>query len=162
VTADRQGGAARGPRRRDDDRLPENASVEGKVPPFDLETEAGVLSALMITGGTSMSAIDEVRTLVAPEDFYSEAHRQICEACFGLAAESKPTATAPRTSSSSASRTAHAAAGGAPVGDSGQAHSAPHARARLRCSFAAAARSTTAEQGRQARWPRVQSGFSSR
>lgn len=73
----------RGQRRRADEERPENTSVEGKVPPHDDDTEAGVLSTLMLRGAP---AIDEVRSLVRPEDFYSEAHRRIAEACYELAA----------------------------------------------------------------------------
>jgi replicative DNA helicase len=53
--------------------------IEGRVPPHDLEAEAGVLSAVML----DPSAMDKITDL-KPEFFYSEAHRRIFEACFEL------------------------------------------------------------------------------
>ena len=54
-------------------------TIEGRVPPHDLEAEAGVLSAVML----DPSAMDKITDLKA-EFFYSEAHRRIFEACFEL------------------------------------------------------------------------------
>ena len=54
-------------------------AIEGRVPPHDLEAEAGVLSAVML----DPSAMDKITDL-KPEYFYSEAHRRIFEACFEL------------------------------------------------------------------------------
>lgn len=64
--------------------------VAGRVPPHDHETEAAVLSGIMLRPDGA-AAVDEIRPLVDAADFYSEAHRRICEACFALAAEGKPT-----------------------------------------------------------------------
>lgn len=59
---------------------------EGRIPPQDLDAEAAVLSAILL----SKDAFDEVQEIVAPEDFYSEANRRIYEAMVELARESKP------------------------------------------------------------------------
>ena len=55
-------------------------SVEGRVPPHDLDAEAAVLSAIMIDG----AALDKVLEFLKAEHFYSEAHRRIYEACIEL------------------------------------------------------------------------------
>ncbi len=59
--------------------------IEGRVPPHDLEAEAGVLSAVML----DPSAMDKITDL-KPEFFYSEAHRRIFEACFELRQAGQP------------------------------------------------------------------------
>ena len=59
------------------DNLP---SIEGRVPPHDLEAEAAVLSAVML----DQQALDKVNEFLRPEHFYSEAHRRIYEACVEL------------------------------------------------------------------------------
>lgn len=59
--------------------------IEGRVPPHDLEAEAGVLSAVML----DPSAMDKITDLKA-EFFYSEAHRRIFEACFELRQAGQP------------------------------------------------------------------------
>jgi replicative DNA helicase len=59
------------------DNLP---SIEGRVPPHDLDAEAAVLSAVML----DQQALDKVNEFLRPEHFYSEAHRRIYEACVEL------------------------------------------------------------------------------
>ena len=59
--------------------------IEGRVPPHDLEAEAGVLSAVML----DPSAMDKITDL-KPEFFYSEAHRRIFEACCELRVAGHP------------------------------------------------------------------------
>lgn len=54
--------------------------VEGRVPPHDLDAEAAVISACML----SQAALDEVADILRPEHFYSEAHRRIYEAALEL------------------------------------------------------------------------------
>jgi len=61
-------------------------SVDGKVPPHDLDAEAAVLSAVMV----DPAAFDKVQDFLKPEHFYSEAHRRIFEACFELKARGQP------------------------------------------------------------------------
>jgi replicative DNA helicase len=60
-------------------------SIEGRVPPHDLDAEAAVLSAVML----DPSALDKVIEL-KPEYFYSEAHRRIFEACVELKQTGSP------------------------------------------------------------------------
>ncbi|HVJ89242.1 MAG TPA: replicative DNA helicase [Labilithrix sp.] len=65
---------------------PENPpTIEGRVPPHDLDAEAAVLSAAML----DPSAMDKVVEL-KPEYFYSEAHRRIFEACLELRQSGTP------------------------------------------------------------------------
>lgn len=61
-------------------------SVAGRVPPHDLDAEAAVLSAVMIDS----ASLDKVLEFLKPEDFYSEAHRRIFEACVELKRVGKP------------------------------------------------------------------------
>lgn len=61
-------------------------AVEGRVPPHDLDSEGAVLSAVMI----DPSGMDRCSTVLRAEQFYSEAHRRIYEACEALRAEEKP------------------------------------------------------------------------
>ena len=61
-------------------------SVDGKVPPHDLDAEAAVLSSVMV----DPSAFDKVQDFLKPEHFYSEAHNRIFEACFDLKARGQP------------------------------------------------------------------------
>jgi replicative DNA helicase len=65
---------------------PETAGVVGRVPPHDLDAEAAVLSAVMV----DPLAFDRVNELLRPEQFYSEAHRRIYEACVELSAAGRP------------------------------------------------------------------------
>lgn len=72
---------------------PENGSgaeleVTGKVPPHDLDAEACVLSACMLRG--DYEAVDVAAALCAPEEFYSEAHRQIFNAVVELRDANQP------------------------------------------------------------------------
>ncbi len=64
----------------------EPISIEGRVPPHDLDAEAAVLSAIMIDN----SALDKVLEFLRPEHFYSEAHRRIFEACLELRGVGQP------------------------------------------------------------------------
>jgi len=64
----------------------EPATVEGRVPPHDLDAEAAVLSAVMV----DTLAFDKVNEFLRPEHFYSEAHRRIYEASLELSAVGKP------------------------------------------------------------------------
>src|SRR5262249_44740555 len=62
-------------------------SVAGRVPPHDLDAEAAVLSAVLLSG-------DAVRLVLAgplrPVNFYSAAKSRICEAIGDLAAAGTP------------------------------------------------------------------------
>lgn len=64
----------------------EPPSIDGRVPPHDLDAEAAVLSAILID---SMS-LDRVLEFLKPEHFYSEAHRRIYEACVELRQVGQP------------------------------------------------------------------------
>ncbi len=69
--------------------------AEGVLPPHDLDAEAAVLSAVMITGQPGMVepgliAIRSVKSFLRPEHFYSEAHRRIFEAALALHEASQP------------------------------------------------------------------------
>jgi replicative DNA helicase len=64
----------------------ESITVEGRVPPHDLDAEAAVLSAVML----DPMAFDRVYEFLKPEHFYSEAHRRIYEACVELRSRSQP------------------------------------------------------------------------
>jgi replicative DNA helicase len=65
---------------------PEPVAIEGRVPPHDLDAEAAVISAVML----DPLALDKVNEFLRPENFYSEAHRRIFEACVELSTEGKP------------------------------------------------------------------------
>ncbi len=58
----------------------EPVMVGGRVPPNDLDSEAAVLSAVML----SRDAFDVVNELLTPEHFYSEANRRVFEAILDL------------------------------------------------------------------------------
>ncbi len=73
------------PERRDD-RPKEPPRVDGRLPPHDLDAEAGVLSACMLA---ETLAYDQVSDILKHPHFYSEAHRQIFEAIEDLAREGK-------------------------------------------------------------------------
>lgn len=60
--------------------------VGGRVPPHDLDTEAAVLSAVLLAA----EAFDQVQEILAPEHFYSEANRKIYEAVLDLQSAGKP------------------------------------------------------------------------
>jgi replicative DNA helicase len=55
---------------------PELRPTEGRIPPHDLDAEAAVLSALLL----SAEAFDQVQDVLQAEHFYSEANRRIFEA----------------------------------------------------------------------------------
>jgi replicative DNA helicase len=55
-------------------RSQEPKAIDGTPPPHDLDAEAAVLSAVLIDGDMVFSLLVDI---VRPEDFYSEAHRQI-------------------------------------------------------------------------------------
>ena len=57
------------------------------LPPMDLDSEAALLSAIMLADRT---ALLPVRDFLKPEHYYSEAHRQIFAVQLELDAESKP------------------------------------------------------------------------
>lgn len=59
---------------------------EGRVPPQDLDAEAAVLSALLL----SADAFDDVQDILLPEHFYSDANRRIYEAIFELRRVEQP------------------------------------------------------------------------
>jgi replicative DNA helicase len=65
-------------------------ATEGRLPPHNLNAEASVLAAAMISGGT---ALDDIAGLLAGGDFYSEAHRRIFDALVALRRRGKPTDT---------------------------------------------------------------------
>ncbi len=52
----------------------------GRVPPHDLDAEAAVLSAILLTP----ESFDEVAEVLKPEHFYSDANRRIFDAIFEL------------------------------------------------------------------------------
>ena len=64
----------------------EELSIEGRVPPHDLEAEAAILSAVLL----SRDALDKVQPLVSPEHFYSDANRKIWEAFVDLSMKGRP------------------------------------------------------------------------
>jgi replicative DNA helicase len=61
-------------------------SVEGRVPPHDLDAEGAVLSAVML----DPSALDKVLEFLKAEHFYSEAHRRIFEGALDLKQRGQP------------------------------------------------------------------------
>src|SRR5580700_10057727 len=64
----------------------EPASVAGRVPPHDLDAEAAVLSAILL----SREALDRVLEILKPEHFYSDANGRIYEAATALALAGTP------------------------------------------------------------------------
>lgn len=57
-----------------------------RTPPHDLDAEAAVLSAVLL----SREAFDEVADILRPEHFYAEAHRRIFEAVADLSSRGQP------------------------------------------------------------------------
>ena len=51
-----------------------------KAPPHDLQAEQGVIGSMFLNPG----CIPKVMKIVQPEDFYSEAHIEICTVFFEL------------------------------------------------------------------------------
>jgi replicative DNA helicase len=64
-----------------DEHEPREVAGIGQAPPYDLDSEAAVLSGVLV----DESALPKVRPLLRPEDFYSEAHRRIFEGCLAVA-----------------------------------------------------------------------------
>lgn len=60
--------------------------MDGRIPPNDLEAEAAVLSAILL----SSDALDKVQPILRPEHFYSDANRKIFEAFTDLALKGRP------------------------------------------------------------------------
>jgi replicative DNA helicase len=60
--------------------------VAGRVPPHDLDAEAAVLSAILL----SRDALDRVLEILKPEHFYSDANKRIYEAAQELALAGTP------------------------------------------------------------------------
>src|ERR1700761_4854456 len=75
-----RGGRGRGPQRN------EPPVVAGRVPPHDLDAEAAVLSAILL----SREALDRVLEILKPEHFYSDANGRIYEAAQALALAGTP------------------------------------------------------------------------
>jgi replicative DNA helicase len=83
-------------RRESERELAEPKPVNGRVPPHDLDAEAAVLSAIMLSvvDGVTIteSVVDAcVDVGLRPESFYSEANKRVFEAALALHAEGKPT-----------------------------------------------------------------------
>lgn len=64
--------------------VPDLVPRDGRIPPHDLDAEAAVLSACML----SEHAVDTAAEMLAASDFYSEANRAIFEAICALAENS--------------------------------------------------------------------------
>ena len=58
----------------------------GRVPPHDLDAEAAVLSAILL----SPESFDEVAEVLKPEHFYSDANRRVFDAIFELQRVQRP------------------------------------------------------------------------
>ncbi len=65
---------------------PELVASPGRVPPHDLDAEAAVLSAVLLSG----EAFDVANEVVKPEHFYSDANRRVYGACVELAVARRP------------------------------------------------------------------------
>lgn len=72
--------------RRDRQELPELRPSAGRVPPHDLDAEAAVLSACLL----STDAFDQVHDALQPGHFYSDANRKIFEAVTELQTSGRP------------------------------------------------------------------------
>ena len=67
--------------------MPNDTPVEAlKVPPHSLEAEQSVLGGLLLDN----SAVDKIGDILAGEDFYSDAHRNLFAAIINLIADNKP------------------------------------------------------------------------
>jgi replicative DNA helicase len=64
----------------------EELVVDRRVPPHDLDAEGAILSAVML----NVDDLPTVAKILAPEHFYSEAHRRIYEACVELTSKGRP------------------------------------------------------------------------
>jgi replicative DNA helicase len=60
--------------------------VGGRVPPHDLDAEAAVLSAVLLTA----EAFDQVQEILSAEHFYSDANRRIYEGVLELSSAGRP------------------------------------------------------------------------
>src|SRR5271168_925420 len=67
--------------------------VNGRVPPHDLDAEAAVLSAILL----SRDALDRVQEILKPEHFYSDANGRIYNAAQELALAGTPVPRTRRT-----------------------------------------------------------------
>src|SRR3954463_13682655 len=76
----RRGGGGRPPTRLD------APIVNGRVPPHDLDAEAAVLAAILL----SREALDRVLEILRPEHFYSDANGRIFEGAQELALAGTP------------------------------------------------------------------------
>src|SRR5882672_3683424 len=65
---------------------PPPTSAQGRVPPHDLDSEAAVLSAILL----ERDALDKVLEALKPEYFYAEANRRIYEAALELSTRGVP------------------------------------------------------------------------
>jgi replicative DNA helicase len=72
--------------RRDPVKLRTPPIIRGRVPPHELDAEAAVLSALLLSG----EALDQVAEFLKPEHFYSDANGRIYEAAQTLALAGSP------------------------------------------------------------------------
>jgi replicative DNA helicase len=66
--------------------LPELRPSAGRVPPHDLDVEAAVLSAVLL----SSDSFDQVGDVLRPEHFYSDANRRIYESIVDLQTKGRP------------------------------------------------------------------------
>ena len=63
-----------------------NAPMEGRVPPSNLEAEQSVLGGILLEPG----ALDRIADILAPEDFYHEAHEKIYQSMLDLYRRREP------------------------------------------------------------------------
>ena len=75
-----------GDRRSAYDERTQPSSLEARVPPNDLDAEAAVLSAVLL----SRDSLDKVQPILSPDHFYSDANRKIFEAYIDLSSNSRP------------------------------------------------------------------------
>lgn len=61
----------------------------GRVPPADLDAEAAVLSAALLSG----EAFDSIQDILSPEHFYADANRRVFEAILELSQGGRPVDT---------------------------------------------------------------------
>ena len=62
------------------------APLEGRVPPSNLEAEQSVLGGILLEPG----ALDRIADILAPEDFYHEAHEKIYQTMLELYRRREP------------------------------------------------------------------------
>ena len=73
-------------RQRRDQAPPQLQPIAGRIPPSDLDAEATVLSAILL----SAEGFDRVQEILAPEHFYADANRRIYEAVVELVTAGRP------------------------------------------------------------------------